>query len=120
MTNIFNAKRCAVCQIKYGFCKINKEHGHPSRTGQTVEARRRETSWSSRLGVGRKASNLAPEKKPNTAKNAQLWKAGRKDNRRPKQVPRNKKKNATRPKGRPRLRWEEDARNDLRKMGVKN
>ena len=27
---------------------------------------------------------------------------------------------ATRPKGRPRLRWEEDDRNDLRKMGVKN
>jgi hypothetical protein len=27
---------------------------------------------------------------------------------------------ATRPKGRPRLRWEDDARNDLRKTGVKN
>jgi hypothetical protein len=27
---------------------------------------------------------------------------------------------ATRPKGRPKLRWEDDARNDLRKMGVKN
>jgi hypothetical protein len=27
---------------------------------------------------------------------------------------------ATRPKGRPRLRWEDDARNDPRKMGVKN
>jgi hypothetical protein len=27
---------------------------------------------------------------------------------------------ATRQKGRPRLRWENDARNDLRKMGVKN
>jgi hypothetical protein len=27
---------------------------------------------------------------------------------------------ATRPKGRPRLRWEGDARNELRKMGVKN
>jgi hypothetical protein len=27
---------------------------------------------------------------------------------------------ATRRKGKPRLRWEDDARNDLRKMGVKN
>jgi hypothetical protein len=27
---------------------------------------------------------------------------------------------ATRSKRRPRLRWEDDARNDLRKMGVKN
>jgi hypothetical protein len=35
----------------------------------------------------------SPRKKPNTAKNAQLWKAGRKDNRRPKRVPRNKKEN---------------------------
>jgi hypothetical protein len=31
-----------------------------------------------------------------------------------------KKPYATRPKGRPRLRCEDDARNDLRKMGVKN
>jgi hypothetical protein len=30
------------------------------------------------------------------------------------------KPQATRPKGRPRLRWEDDARNGLRKMGVKN
>ena len=27
---------------------------------------------------------------------------------------------ATRPKGRSRLRWEDDVRNDLKKMGVKN
>jgi hypothetical protein len=27
---------------------------------------------------------------------------------------------ATRPKGRPRLRWEDDVRNELRKIGVKN
>jgi hypothetical protein len=27
---------------------------------------------------------------------------------------------ATRPKGKPRLRWKDDARNDLRKLGVKN
>jgi hypothetical protein len=45
------------------------------------------------LGFGRKASNLVPEKNPNTAKNAQLWKTGRMDNRRPKRVPRNKKEN---------------------------
>jgi len=30
------------------------------------------------------------------------------------------KPNATSPKGRPRLRWEDDVRNDLRKTGVKN
>jgi hypothetical protein len=27
---------------------------------------------------------------------------------------------ATRPKGRPRLRWEDDVRNDLGRMGMKN
>jgi hypothetical protein len=34
-----------------------------------------------------------PGKKTKTAKNAQLWKAGRKDKRRPKRVTRNKKEN---------------------------
>jgi len=34
-----------------------------------------------------------PGKKPNTAKNAQLLKTGRKDNRQPKRVIRNKKEN---------------------------
>ena len=36
------------------------------------------------------------------------------DNRRPKRVIRNI------PKGRPRLRWEDDVRNDVGEMGVKN
>jgi len=35
----------------------------------------------------------SPRKKPNTAKNAQLLKAGQMDNRQPKQVIRNKKEN---------------------------
>jgi hypothetical protein len=62
-----------------------------------------------------------PGKKPKTAKNAQLWKAGW-NNRWPKRVTRNKKENIYLGtwKGRPRLRWEDNVRNDLRKMGVKN
>jgi hypothetical protein len=40
--------------------------GRATQAGQSqrVEARRRETPCSSRLGVGRKASNLAPKKNP--------------------------------------------------------
>jgi hypothetical protein len=47
----------------------------------------------------------SPRKRPNTAKNVQLLKVGRMDNRRVKQVTRNKKENV---------------RNDLKKMGAKN
>ena len=70
------------------------------------------------MGVGHEASNLVPEK-IKTAKKAQLLKTGQMNNRLPKRVLRNKKDSipyATRPKGRPRVRWEDDVRNDLRKM----
>ena len=64
--------------------------GHPSRTGQTVEARRRDTPWPTRLGARPAPS---PRKNFNTARNAQLWKDGRIVSRRPTRVLRNKREN---------------------------
>jgi hypothetical protein len=54
--------------------------GGVTQAGQVkgLEARRRETPWSSRLGVGRKASNLALEKNPIPLKMLNYGNRGRK------------------------------------------
>jgi hypothetical protein len=90
----------------------------------------------------------SPRKKPQNAKNAQLWKAGRENDRRPKRVQRNKKENIylgtwnvltmLQPGKMQEIaeqiiqtelqivtlqeirRWEDDVRNDLGSMGVEN
>jgi len=69
------------------------------------------------LGVGRNGSNLAPPKKTQNAKNAQLWKAGWENNR-PERVLRNKKENIY--LGTWNVLTMLQPGNDLGSMGVKN